>query len=86
MTAAAPAVPGLVPFDRTSRSYHQRWWILGVLCLSLLVIIVVLLVVAGVVAATRRGRKLVRTHVLTFLRQSVTSIASSSIRSWASNR
>ncbi|MGH8976725.1 MAG: MFS transporter [Acidimicrobiia bacterium] len=40
MTAAAPAVPGLVPFDRTSRSYHQRWWILGVLCLSLLVIIV----------------------------------------------
>ena len=42
----------------------------------LLVIIVVLLVIAGVVAATRRGRKLVRTHVLTFLRQSVTSIAS----------
>jgi EmrB/QacA subfamily drug resistance transporter len=38
MTAAA--VPGLVPFDRTSRSYHRRWWILGVLCLSLLVIIV----------------------------------------------
>jgi EmrB/QacA subfamily drug resistance transporter len=38
MTAAA--VPGLAPFDRTSRSYHQRWWILGVLCLSLLVIIV----------------------------------------------
>ena len=36
--AAAP--PQLAPFDRTSRSYHQRWWILGVLCLSLLVIIV----------------------------------------------
>ena len=32
--------PALVPFDRTSRSYHQRWWILAVLCLSLLVIIV----------------------------------------------
>jgi EmrB/QacA subfamily drug resistance transporter len=30
----------LPPFDRTTRSYHQRWWILGVLCLSLLVIIV----------------------------------------------
>ena len=30
----------------------------------LLVIIVVVLVVAGVVAATRRGRKLVRTHVV----------------------
>jgi EmrB/QacA subfamily drug resistance transporter len=39
MTHAAP-VPGLTPFDRTSRSYRQRWWILGVLCLSLLVIIV----------------------------------------------
>lgn len=33
-TAALP------PFDRTSRSYELRWWILGVLCLSLLVIIV----------------------------------------------
>lgn len=32
--------PGLAPFDRTSRAYHRRWWILGVLCLSLLVIIV----------------------------------------------
>jgi EmrB/QacA subfamily drug resistance transporter len=32
--------PALVPFDRSSRSYHQRWFILGVLCLSLLVIIV----------------------------------------------
>ena len=30
----------LPPFDRTTRSYQQRWWILGVLCLSLLVIIV----------------------------------------------
>src|SRR5690554_1669601 len=30
----------LAPFDRTTRSYQQRWWILGVLCLSLLVIIV----------------------------------------------
>jgi EmrB/QacA subfamily drug resistance transporter len=30
----------LVPFDRSSRAYHQRWWILGVLCLSLLIIIV----------------------------------------------
>src|SRR6476620_5779153 len=36
---AAPP-PGLVPFDRESRSYHQRWLILGVLCLSLLVIVV----------------------------------------------
>jgi EmrB/QacA subfamily drug resistance transporter len=36
---SAPAA-SLVPFDRTSRSYQQRWWILGVLCLSLLVIIV----------------------------------------------
>jgi EmrB/QacA subfamily drug resistance transporter len=34
------ALPPLAPFDRSSRSYHQRWWILGVLCLSLLVIIV----------------------------------------------
>ena len=30
----------LLPFDRTTRSYKQRWWILAVLCLSLLVIIV----------------------------------------------
>jgi EmrB/QacA subfamily drug resistance transporter len=37
MTAAGPA---LAPFDRTSRAYRRRWWILGVLCLSLLVIIV----------------------------------------------
>src|SRR6188508_3612989 len=40
MTAAAPASPALLPFDRSSRAYHQRYWILGVLCLSLLVIIV----------------------------------------------
>ncbi|MDQ1479429.1 MAG: hypothetical protein QOI44_290 [Actinomycetota bacterium] len=39
MTSAV-APPGLLPFDRTSRSYRLRWWILGVLCLSLLVIIV----------------------------------------------
>ena len=32
--------PPLLPFDRTTRAYRQRWWILGVLCLSLLVIIV----------------------------------------------
>jgi EmrB/QacA subfamily drug resistance transporter len=39
MAATAPN-PALIPFDRESRAYHQRWWILGVLCLSLLVIIV----------------------------------------------
>jgi EmrB/QacA subfamily drug resistance transporter len=38
--STAPAPAALVPFDRTSRAYHQRWWILGVMCLSLLVIIV----------------------------------------------
>jgi EmrB/QacA subfamily drug resistance transporter len=38
--ASPVAPPELLPFDRTSRSYQQRWWILGVLCLSLLVIIV----------------------------------------------
>jgi EmrB/QacA subfamily drug resistance transporter len=32
--------PALAPFDRSSRAFHQRWFILGVLCLSLLVIIV----------------------------------------------
>src|SRR4029079_5480657 len=37
-TGAAPGA--LIPFDRTTRSYRLRWWILGVLCLSLLVIIV----------------------------------------------
>ncbi len=39
MTTVAPRHE-LIPFDRTTRSYRQRWWILGVLCLSLLVIIV----------------------------------------------
>ena len=34
------APPELLPFDRTTRSYRLRWWVLGVLCLSLLVIIV----------------------------------------------
>ncbi|HEX5613760.1 MAG TPA: MFS transporter [Acidimicrobiia bacterium] len=38
MTAAPN--PALIPFDRSSRAYHQRWWVLGVMCLSLLVIIV----------------------------------------------
>jgi EmrB/QacA subfamily drug resistance transporter len=37
---SAPAPPGLAPFDRESRAYRQRFAILGVLCLSLLVIIV----------------------------------------------
>jgi EmrB/QacA subfamily drug resistance transporter len=37
-SALAPA--GLAPFDRTTRSFRLRWWVLGVLCLSLLVIIV----------------------------------------------
>jgi EmrB/QacA subfamily drug resistance transporter len=32
--------PELLPFDRTTRSFRLRWWVLGVLCLSLLVIIV----------------------------------------------
>jgi EmrB/QacA subfamily drug resistance transporter len=39
MTAAATP-PQLLPFDRTSRSYRLRWWVLGVLNLSLLVIVV----------------------------------------------
>src|SRR5205085_10936 len=39
MTAAA-ANPALIPFDRESRTFRLRWWILGVLCLSLLVIVV----------------------------------------------
>ncbi|HTK16027.1 MAG TPA: MFS transporter [Acidimicrobiia bacterium] len=39
MTSAV-APPELLPFDRTTRSYRLRWWVLGVLCLSLLVIIV----------------------------------------------
>ena len=40
MTSAVVHPAELMPFDRTTRSYHQRWWILAVLCLSLLVIIV----------------------------------------------
>jgi len=39
MTSAV-AHSELMPFDRTTRSFRQRWWILAVLCLSLLVIIV----------------------------------------------
>ena len=39
MTAVA-ASPALIPFDRESRSFRLRWWILAVLCLSLLVIVV----------------------------------------------
>ncbi|GIU86781.1 MAG: hypothetical protein KatS3mg009_1296 [Acidimicrobiia bacterium] len=37
---ATPAAAPPVPWDRTSRAYRNRWWILAVLCLSLLVIIV----------------------------------------------
>ncbi len=37
---AAPAIPAQAPFDRTTRSFRQRWWILAVLNLSLLVIVV----------------------------------------------
>ena len=40
-----------------------------------LVIIAVVLAIIGIVAATRRGRRLVRTHVVGFLKQSATSIA-----------
>jgi EmrB/QacA subfamily drug resistance transporter len=39
MTATAVS-PALAPFDRTSRGYRLRWYVLAVLCLSLLVIIV----------------------------------------------
>jgi MFS transporter, DHA2 family, multidrug resistance protein len=39
MTSAV-APTELLPFDRTSRSYRLRWWILAVLCLSLLIIVV----------------------------------------------
>jgi EmrB/QacA subfamily drug resistance transporter len=39
MTTAV-ARPALIPFDRESRSFRLRWWILAVLCLSLLVIVV----------------------------------------------
>src|SRR5437016_12467035 len=40
MTAAASAPAQLAPFDRTSKAFQRRWWILGVLCLSLLIIVV----------------------------------------------
>ena len=40
-----------------------------------LVAVVVVLAIAGAVAATRRGRRLVRTHVVRFVRQSLTSLA-----------
>jgi EmrB/QacA subfamily drug resistance transporter len=40
MSTAAPHVPALLPFDRTSKAFQQRWWTLGVLCLALLIIIV----------------------------------------------
>jgi EmrB/QacA subfamily drug resistance transporter len=36
----APAPAALMPFDRTSRAYQRRWWILGVLNFSLLIIVV----------------------------------------------
>ena len=39
-TAASPQVAQLAPFDRTGRAYQQRWWILFVLCFSLLIIVV----------------------------------------------
>src|SRR3954471_19715549 len=40
-TTPAGTTPTAAPaFDRTTRSYKQRWWILGVLNFSLLVIIV----------------------------------------------
>lgn len=40
MAGVAPPQAALPPFDRTTRSYRLRWWILGVLNFSLLVIIV----------------------------------------------
>jgi EmrB/QacA subfamily drug resistance transporter len=40
MAGVAPPAAMLAPFDRTTRSYRLRWWILGVLNFSLLVIIV----------------------------------------------
>src|SRR4051812_32512977 len=40
MAGGATPPAGLAPFDRTTRAYKQRWWILGVLNFSLLVIIV----------------------------------------------
>ena len=39
-TAASPQAAQLAPFDRTGRAYQQRWWILFVLCFSLLIIVV----------------------------------------------
>ncbi len=38
--AAVNAVQPAFDFDRTSRAFQRRWWILGVLCFSLLVIVV----------------------------------------------
>jgi glycosyltransferase 2 family protein len=43
---------------------------------KLLVVIAVVLAAAGLLAATRRGRRLVRTHVVRALKQSMASIAS----------
>ena len=40
MTAAATPCPADPRSTATSRSFRLRWWILGVLCLSLLVIVV----------------------------------------------
>ncbi len=37
---AATTLPGAAPFDPMSRAFQRRWWILGVLCFSLLVIVV----------------------------------------------
>src|SRR5256714_11719257 len=37
---SAPPTAAVAPFDRSSRAYQQRWLILAVLCLSLLVIVV----------------------------------------------
>ncbi len=38
--SSTSAQPELLPVDRTTRAFRLRWWVLGVLCLSLLVIIV----------------------------------------------
>jgi glycosyltransferase 2 family protein len=42
---------------------------------KLLVVIAVVLAVVGIVLATRRGRKLFRTHVIRWLKQSISSLA-----------
>jgi undecaprenyl-diphosphatase len=42
---------------------------------KLLVVIAVVLAVVGIVLATRRGRKLFRTHVMRWLKQSISSLA-----------